>query len=102
MLERLVEERIREAIARGEFDNLPGAGRPVDLTLYFQLPEETRVAFTLLKDHDIVPPEVQIMQEIGKLRERLAGCDDKEHPRLSKLLRQKQMELSIMLERRNR
>jgi hypothetical protein len=27
----LAERRIREAIDRGEFDDLPGAGRPVDL-----------------------------------------------------------------------
>lgn len=28
----LAEERIREAIASGAFDNLPGAGRPLDLS----------------------------------------------------------------------
>ncbi len=27
-----VEEKIREAIARGEFDHLPGAGKPLDLS----------------------------------------------------------------------
>ena len=30
-LESLVERRIREATERGEFDDLPGAGRPLDL-----------------------------------------------------------------------
>jgi hypothetical protein len=30
-LESLVERRIREAAGRGEFDDLPGAGRPLDL-----------------------------------------------------------------------
>ena len=29
ILEFMVERRIREAIARGEFDNLPGAGKPI-------------------------------------------------------------------------
>ncbi len=29
--ESLAERRIREAQARGEFDNLPGAGKPLDL-----------------------------------------------------------------------
>lgn len=31
-LESLVERRIREATERGEFDNLPGAGKPLDLS----------------------------------------------------------------------
>jgi Domain of unknown function (DUF1992) len=30
-VESLVERRIREAVERGEFDALPGAGRPLDL-----------------------------------------------------------------------
>jgi hypothetical protein len=29
-LESLVEKKIREAIEQGEFDDLPGKGKPVD------------------------------------------------------------------------
>ena len=29
ILDHLVEQRIREAQARGEFDDLPGAGKPI-------------------------------------------------------------------------
>jgi hypothetical protein len=29
ILESLVERRIREAMERGEFENLPGAGKPI-------------------------------------------------------------------------
>ena len=29
ILDFMVERRIREAIARGEFDNLPGTGKPI-------------------------------------------------------------------------
>ena len=32
MLDFLVEKKIQEAMARGAFDDLPGAGRPLDLT----------------------------------------------------------------------
>jgi hypothetical protein len=31
-LETLVEKRIREAMEKGEFDNLPGKGEPLDLS----------------------------------------------------------------------
>ena len=32
MTERAIDKVIREAIERGEFDNLPGAGKPLDLS----------------------------------------------------------------------
>jgi hypothetical protein len=37
--ERIAENKIREALQQGEFDNLPGAGKPVDLDDYFKQPE---------------------------------------------------------------
>ncbi|MCC6987221.1 MAG: DUF1992 domain-containing protein, partial [Anaerolineales bacterium] len=39
-VENPVEKAIREAQARGEFDNLKGRGKPLDLTAYFETPEE--------------------------------------------------------------
>jgi hypothetical protein len=30
-LQKNVDEKIEEAIARGEFDNIPGKGKPLDL-----------------------------------------------------------------------
>ena len=47
----LAERRIEEAIARGEFDDLPGAGQPLDLDdLDPLLPEELRMAYRLRKN----------------------------------------------------
>ena len=37
-----VDEKIREAIARGEFDDLPGKGKPLDLDAYFATPEHLK------------------------------------------------------------
>jgi hypothetical protein len=36
---RLAENRIREAMAQGQFENLPGAGRPLNLQEYFTTPK---------------------------------------------------------------
>ena len=50
-LEIMAERRIEEAIERGEFDNLPGAGQPIDLEdLDPSLPEELRLAYRILKN----------------------------------------------------
>lgn len=44
-----VEELIKAAIARGEFDDLPGAGEPLDLNEYFRTPEEVRMGYSILR-----------------------------------------------------
>jgi hypothetical protein len=62
-----VENRITEAIARGEFDNLPGAGRPLDLDDDRLIPEEERIAFRILKNAGCVPPEVERFAELERL-----------------------------------
>jgi hypothetical protein len=73
----LAERRIEEAIARGELDELPGAGRPLELDDDRLVPEELRLAYRILKNAGYVPPEVEDLREIAEL-ERLVreGCDD--------------------------
>ena len=56
----LVERKIEEAIARGELDNLPGAGRPLDLDdLDPSLPEELRLAYRILKNAGMSPADTR-------------------------------------------
>ncbi len=66
-LDALVERRIEAAIARGEFDNLPGAGKPLDLDGDPLVPEDLRVACRLLKNAGYVPPELAQVAEINHL-----------------------------------
>jgi len=77
MLDWLAEQRIEEALARGELDTLPGAGRPLALDEDRLVPEELRVAHRILKNAGFVPPEVGDLGEIATL-ERLVreGGDD--------------------------
>ena len=74
MFDRIAERKIAEAIANGELDNLPGAGRPLDLDDDALVPEELRLAYRILKNAGYVPPEVQTLNEVAEL-ERLAGAD---------------------------
>jgi hypothetical protein len=59
MLDFLAEKAIRDAIARGELDALPGAGRPLDLDDDALIPEELRLAYRILKNAGCVPAEVE-------------------------------------------
>ena len=71
MFDLIAEQKIAEAIARGELDNLPGAGRPLELDDDALIPEELRLAHRILKNAGYVPPEVQTLNEIAEL-ERIA------------------------------
>ncbi len=59
----MVDEQIRAAAGRGEFDNLPGAGRPLDLTDN-PFAGERAAAFNLLKSHGVAPREIELGREI--------------------------------------
>lgn len=66
-LDALVERRIEAAIARGEFDNLPGSGRPLVRDDDPLVPQELRVAYRLLKNAGDVPPELAQIAEVNQL-----------------------------------
>jgi hypothetical protein len=80
-LDALVERRIQAAVARGEFDNLPGAGRPLALDDDKLVPEELRVAYRLLKNAGYVPPEMAQIVEINQLLGALARTEAAEGER---------------------
>ena len=68
----LAERRIEEAIARGEFDDLPGAGRPLDLDDEDPLlPEELRLAYRILRNADYAARDVDDSAERAKARKKL-------------------------------
>ncbi|HTT10080.1 MAG TPA: DUF1992 domain-containing protein [Burkholderiaceae bacterium] len=63
----LVEQRITEAMARGDFDHLPGAGRPLELDDDLLVPQEERVALRIMKNAGCLPPEVERFAEVERL-----------------------------------
>ena len=99
---RIAERRIREAIAQGDFDNLPGAGKPLNLEEYFNTPEELRMAFSILKNANCVPAEVELLNEISRLKHAIAATSDAATTReFQRTLALRQTELAIVLERRS-
>ena len=98
-----IEERIREAIAAGEFDNLEGAGKPLDLDGYFNTPEDVRMGYSVLKSAKIVPEEVDRLKEIGELKEQIKRCaDENEKRNLIKTLNEKTLAFNLIIERNRR
>ncbi len=102
-IEKAVEAIIKEAQERGDFDNLKGKGQPIDLDAYFETPEELRLAYTALKNAGMVSPEVELLQEIAALKERLASTyEETQRNKLKKILHDKQLEFNIMMERQKK
>jgi hypothetical protein len=117
---KLAENRIEEAIANGEFKDLPGHGQPLDLGEYFAQPAAERAGAALLKNANVIPPEVQMLKEIGQLEEavreaEVAMSPDQPHrsrrtdetpaQRLTKLrdqLQEKRVAFALAMERRRR
>ena len=102
-IEKAVEEIIRQAQERGEFDNLKGRGKPLDLTAYFETPEDVRMAYSILQNAGMVSAEIELLQEITVLKERLATTHDESMKRkVKKLISEKQLQFDLMMERQKK
>ena len=73
---RVVEERIREAQKNGAFDNLPGQGKPLQLEDQSLVPEDLRMAYHILKNAHVLPPEAEVQKEIHTLQDLLKYVEE--------------------------
>lgn len=74
--EHIVEERIKKAQFKGEFKNLPGSGKPLNLIEDQHVPEDLRLAYKILKNADCLPPEIELKKEIRQTEDLLANMKD--------------------------
>jgi DnaJ family protein C protein 28 len=63
-ISRSLDEQIRKAIADGEFDNLPGKGKPLDLSQNPYEDPSWRMAFNMLRSSGYTLPWIETRQEI--------------------------------------
>jgi Domain of unknown function (DUF1992) len=95
-----VDEKIKEAIAREEFDNLPGKGKPLDLDAYFATPEHLRMGYSILKSADIIPEEMELLKQIEGLKKSLDSCSSQiEKTAIQKQLSEKITNFNMRMER---
>jgi hypothetical protein len=70
--EGLIDQHVHAAEAAGQFQNLPGAGKPLQLDSDDHVPEDLRVGFRMLKNAGFAPPWVDLQRSI---REQQDGLD---------------------------
>lgn len=73
---KLAEQRIQEAVERGEMDNLPGQGRPLRLEDDSHLDPGLRLAYHVLKNAGYTPPELDLRKEICQVEDLLVAASD--------------------------
>ena len=101
LFQRIAEQRILEAQRKGEFDNLPGKGKPLELEDLSWVPEELRIGYHVLKNAHVLPPEAELLKDIHTLEDLLKHVEDEgERRALAKSIQWKMIRLD-MLKRRS-
>ena len=99
--DRLVEEKLQEAIEEGLFDDLPGRGRPLALEDLSGLPADLRPSYLLLKGAGVLPEEMQVKKEALHLEDLLRACEgDEEREALRTKRERLWMRYRLLQERR--
>ena len=101
LFQRLAEQRILEAQRRGEFDDLPGKGKPLELEDLSWVPDELRIGYMVLKNAHVLPPEAELLKDMHILEDLLKHVEDEgERKALAKSIHWKVIRLD-MLKRRS-
>jgi len=103
IIAQIAERKIQEAVERGDFDNLPGKGKPLNLDDLTSIPEEHRAAYILLKNAGFKPEEMEIKKDINSLHELIdAAQNEEEKSLLKKELILKELRYNILMEKRRK
>lgn len=98
----IAENRILDAMERGEFENLPGEGRPIDFAELERIPAEYRMAYSVLKNSEFNKPEADLLKTIRALKtEAKTVGDDPKAATLQKIIQIKEAQLLALRNKNN-
>ncbi|SFE52166.1 protein of unknown function [Bacillus sp. OV194] len=98
----MAEQRIKEAIDNGDFDHLPGKGKPLELEDLSSVPPELRIGYKILKNANILLEEVQLKKEMMTLQDLIDCCmDPSEKEKLKKKWNEKSLRFNSLMEKRS-
>lgn len=76
ILDILAEQRIAEALARGELEDLPGAGLPLVIEDQPFVSAEQRMVNKVLKNAGMTPEAVSLRRELADLKRQIDAARD--------------------------
>lgn len=95
------EDRIKRAYKDGEFDNLPGYGKPLNLEDLSAVPQELRMAYQLMKNSGFSPEVNKLRQEVMTIEDLIRTCENPdEKEKLTQQLGQKLLKYNKIMSSR--
>jgi hypothetical protein len=95
------EQRIKKAQEDGEFDNLPGYGKPLNLDDDLSIPPALRMAHRMMKNAGYTTEEMDIKKEMMRIEDLIRVCeDDLEKEELQRNLNEKMVRYNSMLSKK--
>ncbi|VXC47605.1 conserved hypothetical protein [Bacillus sp. 349Y] len=95
------EQRIRKAYEEGEFNELPGFGKPMDLNDDAGIPEELKMAHRMMKNAGYSTEEAGLKREMMRIEDLIRTCeDDVEAKSLHRELNEKVLKYNAMLSKK--
>lgn len=70
------EDRIKKAYKDGDFDNLKGFGKPLELEDLSAIPEELRMVYKILKNSGYAEEESHLRKEMMTIEDLIKKCDN--------------------------
>ncbi|WP_223702616.1 DnaJ family domain-containing protein [Sutcliffiella deserti] len=99
---RLTDEKIKKAYEDGEFENLPGYGKRLELEDLSSVPPEMRMAYKMMKNAGMME-EQQVRSEIEYLEDLIKGAhDDLEEERLTRRLNEKLIRFNQLMDKKKK
>ncbi|MFC7061907.1 DUF1992 domain-containing protein [Halobacillus seohaensis] len=97
----LIEEKIKQSIKQGDFENLPGKGKPLPKDELSYVPDEMRNSYRILKNANMLPEEMQLKKEIVQLEELLAqNYESDQGHKWNTQLTEKKLRFNMLMEKR--
>lgn len=72
----LSEDKVKQAIKDGEFKQLPGMGKPLELEDLSHIPPELRISYKILKNANMMDEDIELKKAIHTLEQLIAQCPD--------------------------
>ncbi|MFL8935347.1 DnaJ family domain-containing protein [Rossellomorea oryzaecorticis] len=95
------EQRIKMAQEDGEFENLPGYGKPQNLDDDLSIPPALRMAHRIMKNAGYSTEEMDMKKEMVRIEDLIRVCEDEtEKGELQKSLNEKMIRYNSMLSKK--
>ncbi|MGM0828706.1 MAG: DnaJ family domain-containing protein [Bacillota bacterium] len=95
------EQRIKKAYEDGDFKELPGFGKPLNLDDDLGVPQELKMAHRMMKNAGYTTDEMNVKKEMVRIEDLLRVCDDDlEKQELEKSLSENMLKYNAMLSKK--